>query len=512
MQAGLRFPFRFDLDQLRGDLANVQPHEWAPHYNDSDYGGIWRGVALRSASGSGTDLQAAAPGGFADTDLLHRCLYFRRALSVFECPLKSVRLLSLAPQSFIREHSDRALGYEDGEIRIHIPLQTNANVEFYLAGERLLLEEGGVYYLNVNLPHRVNNRGSAERIHLVIDAEVNEWVRDLFRRGEAEGWHIPRCPLPPGSVDDFRRYVLCDEGLQARLQTIEDRAELVEAVLKLGEELGFTFHEGDVRAGFRTPVDGTSALPIKGWTPTRVALESGRPVAEWLWTGARRFTAPFFAEAVQECARLPFSALFRRTAPLELAQDADALPPSGFLFHLSRCGSTLVSRMLAALPQVSMISEAAPLDEVLRAERVEWLRWIVAALGQRRSAGQSRYFLKMDAWHIHQLPLIRQAFPDTPWVFLYRDPVEVVVSQLRSPGLLGAPGAMDPAALRMKPEDFGLERQEWCVRVLAAILRSACEFAGDPKGNLSATGNCHGPSSKPSARTSASTLRPRNAP
>lgn len=483
MRIGLRFPFRFDVDRLHGDLAQVLPQEWSAHYNERDYGGTWRGVALRSHSGSGGDLHAmAADGDFADTALLARCPYFREVLSVFRCPLKSVRLLSLAPQSFIREHSDHALGYEDGEIRIHVPLQTNSDVEFYVAGERLLLEEGVSYFVNVNLPHRVNNRGAADRVHLVIDAEVNEWVHALFRQGDAEGWHIPRCPLPPRSVDDFRKLVLERPELQAPLRGIADRRQFVAAVLALGKKLGFDVHEGDAHAAFRTAVSTAGSPPLGGWTPARVSFEDGQPIAEWLWTGDAPFTAPFFTGSMQECARLPFAAFFRRSAPLEPAPDSEATAPSGFIFHMSRCGSTLVSRMLASLSRVKVISEAPPLDDVLRANDLQWLRRMVAALGRRTAASQTHYVLKLDAWHIRSLPLIRRAFPDTPWIFLYRDPLEVAVSQLRSPGLLGAPGMMDPAVLGMEPQDAGLDREQWCVRVLASLLNSARAFAEDPMG------------------------------
>jgi hypothetical protein len=482
MRIGLRFPFRFDIDRLHGDLARILPQDWSAHYNERDYGGAWRGVALRSHSGSGGDLHAMAGGGdFADTALLDRCAYFREVLSAFRCPLKSVRLLSLAPQSFIREHSDHALGYEDGEIRIHVPIQTNPGVEFYVAGERLLLEEGASYFVNVNLPHRVNNRGAADRVHLVIDAEVNEWVCALFRQGDAEGWHIPRSPLPPRSVDDFRKLALEHPELQTPLRHIEDRSQFVAAVLTLGKELGFDFHEGDVHAAFRTAVSTAGNPSMRGWTPTGVSFPDGQPIAEWLWTGDARFTAPFFTGSMQECARLPFAAFFRRSAPLDLAPDFEAMAPSGFIFHMSRCGSTLVSRMLASLSRVKVISEAPPLDDVLRANCLQWLRWMVAALGQR-TAASTHYVLKLDAWHIRSLPLIRQAFPDTPWIFLYRDPLEVAVSQLRSPGLLGAPGLMDPAVLGMEPQDAGLDREQWCVRVLASLLNSARAFACDPMG------------------------------
>ena len=165
MPAGLQFPFRFDPALLQADLARVAAGEWSAHYNQGDYRGLWRGAALRSVSGATTELAAEThgPALFRDTPLLDRCPYFRQTLSAFPCPLRAVRLLSLAPGSFIREHVDNALDYEDGEIRIHVPIATNGGVEFYVAGERLLLQEGGCYYVDVNLPHRVNNRGGADR-------------------------------------------------------------------------------------------------------------------------------------------------------------------------------------------------------------------------------------------------------------------------------------------------------------------------------------------------------------
>jgi len=38
---------------------------------------------------------------------------------------------------------------------------------------------GGVI-LNANMPHSVANRGEIDHAHLVIDAEVNEWLREVF--------------------------------------------------------------------------------------------------------------------------------------------------------------------------------------------------------------------------------------------------------------------------------------------------------------------------------------------
>ena len=113
MLTALCLPLRFDLSRLQADLAAIPSSDWSPHYNERDYGGEWRGAALRSASGAPGDLRSVAP-QFHDTPLLDRCPYFREVLSAFPCALRAVRLLGLAPGSFIREHTDDALDMRTG--------------------------------------------------------------------------------------------------------------------------------------------------------------------------------------------------------------------------------------------------------------------------------------------------------------------------------------------------------------------------------------------------------------
>jgi Aspartyl/Asparaginyl beta-hydroxylase len=179
MQNSFRLPFNFDSQPLRADLNNLQPGDWIPHFNTRYYEGEWSAVALRSVGGVAGQIypDPTAQGSFADTPLLARCPNIRTALARFECPLESVRLLKLDAGSSIREHKDLNLGYEDGEIRIHVPVLTNPGVEFFLDGERILMNEGESWYINFNLRHRVENRGSTPRIHLVVDCIVNDWMR-----------------------------------------------------------------------------------------------------------------------------------------------------------------------------------------------------------------------------------------------------------------------------------------------------------------------------------------------
>lgn len=93
---------------------------------------------------------------------------------------------------------------------------------------------------------------------------------------------------------------------------------------------------------------------LTGWIPIRLYWNASTPVIDWCWVGTRRFTDLFFGHTIDACLRLPFSSLFRPQTPIDALRERHAmepgLQPRGFIFHMSRCGSTLVSQMLASLP------------------------------------------------------------------------------------------------------------------------------------------------------------------
>jgi hypothetical protein len=99
---------------------------------------------------------------------------------MLEAPLQAVRLMRLTPGSVIKEHHDNDLSFEQGTVRLHVPVVTNPQVEFYLNRSRIVLEAGSCWYLRLSDPHSVANRGDTDRVHMVIDAEVNDWIRDVL--------------------------------------------------------------------------------------------------------------------------------------------------------------------------------------------------------------------------------------------------------------------------------------------------------------------------------------------
>jgi hypothetical protein len=183
MTAALKLPFTFDPLALKSDLEKIEPHEWVNHFNPSYYEGIWSGVALRSVNGAASQLYAdpSKSDAYTDTQVLDRCCYFKQVLGAFKCSLETVRLLKLQSGSRIREHRDFDLGWRYGVVRVHLPVQTNPGIEFFLDGERVSMNEGESWYLDLALPHRVDNNGETDRVHLVMDCVVNEWIRALIQ-------------------------------------------------------------------------------------------------------------------------------------------------------------------------------------------------------------------------------------------------------------------------------------------------------------------------------------------
>ncbi len=180
----MKLPFLFDAERLQADAAQFGNSEWIPHFNIHNYEGEWSVVALRAVKGSNMPIypDPNAPEGYVSTQMMARCNYVPDLLKSFQCELQTVRFLKLAAGSNIRRHRDYDLGLEDGFVRIHIPVVTNDDVDFVLDGEPLSLREGETWYLNVNFYHSVNNNGKTDRIHLVIDCVVNDWLRSLFEK------------------------------------------------------------------------------------------------------------------------------------------------------------------------------------------------------------------------------------------------------------------------------------------------------------------------------------------
>ena len=303
------------------------------------------------------------------------------------------------------------------------------------------------------------------------------------------------------ALQSFAAAVMANPVLAARLAAIKDGPAFIAETLRSAKAHDIELPNASLLASAQPDVLGLarwsvpplagSTLPPRDWLPIAVTEESGAIVVDWARFGAGPLGVSFYEEAVRRALSLPFNRAFRyRTGLHDLiaqVEAAESLGPSGFIFHMSRCGSTLAAQMLAALSDSIVISEAAPIDAVVQFARglsdddaVRALRAMVGAFGRKRGGQERRYFVKLDCWHTLALPLFRRAFPDVPWVFLYRDPIEVLVSQMRQRGMQIVPQFLPPGFYGIDAE--GVPDEDYCARVLAAICRAVID-AG-PSGGL----------------------------
>ena len=126
-----------------------------------------------------------------------------------------------------------------------------------------------------------------------------------------------------------------------------------------------------------------------------------------------------------------------------------ALHLTAVVFHESRCGSTLVSNALVAMNPTKhrVYSESAPPIDALRticgetyhsctpkvASRI--LQQVVYAMSRTNDLREERVFFKIQSVGTRNIEVFQLAFPKVPFLFVYRDPVQVLMSQLS-----GVPG------------------------------------------------------------------------
>jgi hypothetical protein len=238
---------------------------------------------------------------------------------------------------------------------------------------------------------------------------------------------------------------------------------------------------------------------FRNWIPIRIYPRGTSRLIDWCYMGSERFTDPFFDITVTRLFRDPFNLVFRHQTPIEflgeVAEVDPGIPPAGFIFHMSRCGSTLAAQMFASLERNIVLSEPSPVDSVLRAnafnpavtdeQRATWLRWLLMAYGRKRTDAERHYFVKFDSWTTLEMGLILDAFPDVPWVFLYRDPLEVMVSQMNQRGAQMIPGAIGQLLPGFTLTDImQMQPEEYCARVLAAFCETALRHSARSGGLL----------------------------
>lgn len=169
-----KLPIYFDTEPLQEELKRISADLWQPFLSNHT-ATYWKGVAFRSSDATPTTLTTGKV--YFDSPLMEELPSFRKVIKFFQCDLKRVRLSKLEPGGIIGKHTDILPGEKISEVRMQLPIVTNKRALFTIENSQVRMRSGELWYLDVSKEHSVENNGTQPRIHLIIDCEINEWVK-----------------------------------------------------------------------------------------------------------------------------------------------------------------------------------------------------------------------------------------------------------------------------------------------------------------------------------------------
>lgn len=248
-------------------------------------------------------------------------------------------------------------------------------------------------------------------------------------------------------------------------------------------------------------MSASKADELRSCFPVDAVIRNGKPQIEWLRIADTRFREPFFHQTVERAREGNPSVFSDLDVLLQVATTVPALLPSGFIFHTSRCGSTLVANACRALDSTRVISEAPIIDKLIsrlftdaepgstkEAVYLSLVRAAVQSLARDQEIEGRRYFVKFACTSILQIRSLRRIWPDVPCLILCRNPIEVTVSNLRNrPEWMNADSNPSVAAAIVGVQVNQLDHmtdEEFCARALGRYYAAAENFAGDRRSRV----------------------------
>jgi len=176
----------YDLEKLRREVDSLNDVEYLKHPGMSN----WSGVPLRNPTGAvtGVAINTLTPWTgepCKDTEYMQKTPYIKEILDALPAQVHVVRLLKINTGFSLPPHRDGTrYAYDGGTIcRLHLPIYTSPEVTFVIDNIEHHLEPGRLYYTDVSRIHTVHNRGTSDRVHLVIDVASTPEMLEMIKNG-----------------------------------------------------------------------------------------------------------------------------------------------------------------------------------------------------------------------------------------------------------------------------------------------------------------------------------------
>ena len=487
-----RLPVRFDVARLAEELAQIPADAWVPHPNEIPGNSS---VRLISAEGGEND---DVLGRMLPTARLGSAPYFRQVLASFGVVWSRSRLMRLAPGANVPLHAD--INYHwFSRVRLHIPIQTHADVAFHCGDERVHMAAGEAWIFDNWRLHRVENPTGMERVHLVADTSgaAPFWhlvARSGARAAQAHQHRFDPATdaqvmtehnagadiMPPAEVDllvnDLRNELAASDRSEPSGTRLAHYDALLEDFCHDWRQL-WALHGGDGR-GRPDFLAAREALRTRSRQlgEALVMRTNGVEAHRVLEARVLRHLVREPATGTRPSGRAGIAGA--RTAPA-----SDPLAAPIFIVAAPRSGSTLLFETLATHGSIATVGGEAhwlveeipdlrPGSTVTDSNRLTAAAATPGVGAQIRSslvarlqdsagqpaAGRPFHLLEKTPKNALRIPFFHRLFPDARFIFLWRDPrenISSIVEAWRSGSFVtypGLPGWDGPWSLLLPPQ------------------------------------------------------------
>jgi len=229
--------------------------------------------------------------------------------------------------------------------------------------------------------------------------------------------------------------------------------------------------------------------PLSNWIPYKLIEKDNEIYFEWIYLADIKYAEPFFNETISKCRShannsKQFKVITTVENLLDWSNELISVEVKSLIFHVSRCGSTMLSQSLATSSENIMISEAPIIDEILRSDKFDQdkkafiLKAVIALLGQKRFPEQKNLIVKLDAWHIFNADYLRSIFPEIPFALLYRNPTEVLKSHQKLTGMHMVPNLLSFEVFGISAEEMNeISFHQYGALVLEKYFQAFLDFS-----------------------------------
>jgi len=176
---------KIDFENVKSDCLNIiEAENFKNHSGGAFSGSGWGAIGLITYGGDPYRDYVDKKLELKPTRLLEQCPNIIKLLKLIPGKKDRVRLMEVKPGTKVFWHYDNNETIDDlnhnQNIRLHLPIVTSKDIILLFCHQKANWPEGKLFYGDFSFPHSIFNPSNINRIHLVIDVEINQEIIDLF--------------------------------------------------------------------------------------------------------------------------------------------------------------------------------------------------------------------------------------------------------------------------------------------------------------------------------------------